>query len=84
MASPPGTGVLHHMLLSTTKTSRISEEALSDEDIQQLPMEEDYSQLRRGERGNERPLKMAPKLAWLQPHRDTLVDRTTRTRSSHL
>ena len=50
MASPPGTGVLDHMLLSTTKTSRISEEALSDEDIQQLPTEEDYSQLRRGEK----------------------------------
>lgn len=50
MASPPGTGVLDHMLLSTTKTSRISEEALSDEVIQQLPTEEDYSQLRRGEK----------------------------------
>ena len=47
MASPPGTGVLDHMLLSATKTSRISEEALFDEDIQQLPTEEDYSQLRR-------------------------------------
>ena len=79
MASPPGTGVLDHMLLSATKTSRISEEALSDEDIQQLLTEEDYSQLRRGEKR-----KMAPKLAWLKPHRDTLVDRTTRTRSSHL
>ena len=50
MASPPGTGVLDHMLLSTTETSRISEEALSDEDIQQLPTEEDYSQIRRGEK----------------------------------
>ena len=50
MASPRGPGVLDLMLLSTTKTSRISEEALSDEDIQQLPMEEDYSQLRRGEK----------------------------------
>ena len=38
------------MLISTTETSRISEEALYDEDVQPLPTEEDYSQPWRGEK----------------------------------
>ena len=50
MASPLGTGVLDHILMSTVETPRISDEVLSDEDVQKLPREEDYSQPRRREK----------------------------------
>ena len=50
MASPLGTGVLDHLLLLTTETSRILEQALSDEDVQQLSTEAGYPQHSRGEK----------------------------------
>ena len=59
MASPLGTGVLDHLLLLTTETSRILEQALSDEDVQQLSTEAATHNIAAGKRGNERPLTMA-------------------------
>ena len=42
--------MLDHILISTAETHRISDEVLSDEDVETLPTEEDYSQPRRGEK----------------------------------
>ena len=85
MASPLGTGVLDHLLLLTTETSRVLEQALSDEDVQQLSTEAGCSQHSRGEKRKRATSDDgAPKLAWLQLHKDSLVDRTTQTQSLHL
>ena len=85
MASPLGTGVLDHLLLLTTETSRMLEQALSDEDVQQLSTEAGFSQHSRGEKRKRATSEDGtPKLAWLQLHKDSLVDCTTQTQRLHL
>ena len=79
-----GTGVLDHMLLSSTETSRISEEVLFDEDVQPLSTEEDFSQHRRGEKRKRATTENGTETSVVAPSQRHAGGQTKQTRSSHL